>query len=86
MNVEFVKSKKSIAWSNDFGNLLDFAEENGIDMDYECREGYCGTCKVKLLDGRVDMSDDTGLEEDDKEAGMILPCVSAPLTDIKIDA
>jgi ferredoxin len=86
VNVEFTKTKKTVAWSEDFDNLLDFAEENGVDIEYECREGYCGSCKVKLLGGRVDMEDDTGLEEEDKEAGMILPCVSVPATDIKLEA
>jgi ferredoxin len=38
--------------------------------------GECGTCKVKLLSGEVDMQNEEGLVEDDKAQNMILPCVS----------
>jgi NAD(P)H-flavin reductase/ferredoxin len=32
--------------------LLDAALMNGIDLPHDCRSGYCGTCRVRVLDGR----------------------------------
>jgi NAD(P)H-flavin reductase/ferredoxin len=31
--------------------LLDAALRNGIDIPSDCRSGYCGTCRVRVLDG-----------------------------------
>jgi len=33
--------------------LLDAALLNGVEIPYDCRSGYCGTCRVRVLDGRV---------------------------------
>ena len=33
--------------------LLDAALSNGIDLPYDCRAGYCGTCCVRLVSGEV---------------------------------
>lgn len=33
--------------------LLDAALLNGIDIPYDCRSGNCGTCRVRVTNGRV---------------------------------
>jgi ferredoxin len=33
--------------------LLDAALVNGVDMPFDCRSGYCGSCLVHLNDGLV---------------------------------
>src|SRR5262245_24728668 len=33
--------------------LLDAALMNGIELPHDCRSGYCGTCRVRILEGRV---------------------------------
>ncbi|PZO94785.1 MAG: [Fe-S]-binding protein [Haemophilus parainfluenzae] len=33
--------------------LLDALEKNGYAPEYQCRAGYCGTCRLKILRGRV---------------------------------
>lgn len=83
--IEFQRSGKTIEWDDSAGNILELAEENGIEIESACREGYCGTCKVKLISGQVEMESTEGLEEDE-EGYMILPCVAVPITDIVIDA
>jgi vanillate O-demethylase ferredoxin subunit len=37
--------------------ILDCLEEIGIDPPYSCREGICGTCEVRVLDGIPDHRD-----------------------------
>ncbi|MGM0452403.1 MAG: 2Fe-2S iron-sulfur cluster-binding protein, partial [Thermodesulfobacteriota bacterium] len=43
---------------------MEVAEENGIEIETECEAGVCGTCKIRLLSGEVDMEVDDGLEEE----------------------
>ena len=33
--------------------LLEALERTGHEIEYQCRSGYCGSCRVKLLAGRV---------------------------------
>jgi NAD(P)H-flavin reductase/ferredoxin len=33
--------------------LLDAALLNGVEIPYDCRSGLCGTCRVRVLEGRV---------------------------------
>ena len=84
--IQFKKTGKTFEWDSSFGNILDFAEAKGIEMESNCRIGVCGTCKVKLLSGRVMMEMEDGLQDEDRAANMILPCVAMPETDIVIDA
>ncbi len=41
-------------FSANYGDLLlDAALANGIDLPFDCRSGYCGTCCVRVVQGRV---------------------------------
>ena len=85
-NVEFRKSGKKVAWDDRLENLLELAEENTIEIESACREGYCGTCKTKLISGEVDMEVTDGLEDVDFKENMILPCVARPKSNIIVEA
>lgn len=51
---------------------------------YSCQQGFCGTCKVRLLDGLVEHRDRV-LTDDERDDHMIL-CVSRARGTISIDA
>lgn len=34
-------------------SLLDGLERTGHDVEYQCRSGYCGVCRLTLLAGEV---------------------------------
>ncbi len=84
--IEFKKTGRTLEWDKTFENLLDFAEDKGIEIENVCRVGVCGTCKIKLFSGEVSMSTEEGLGEEDKANHLFLPCVSIPLSDLVIDA
>ena len=85
ITVEFKISGKTAEWDESYENLLELAEEKGVEIETDCEAGVCGTCKVRLISGKVDMEVEDGLEEEDIAANMILPCVAVPLTDIVLE-
>ena len=56
-------------------------------LPYGCRDGACGSCKSKIVDGEVDYghSQSATLTEIEKKQGYVLPCVARPLTDITLE-
>src|SRR6476660_1446911 len=50
--VEFVRSGKTCTIRSG-QTLLEAAEEHGIGISSSCRQGQCGTCKTKLMEGNV---------------------------------
>ncbi|NYZ13967.1 2Fe-2S iron-sulfur cluster binding domain-containing protein [Azospirillum sp. RWY-5-1] len=51
--VVFMNSLKEARWTPGSGTLLELAEARGLEPDYSCREGTCGTCRTRLLKGAV---------------------------------
>ena len=52
--IVFTQSGKTIAWKSDAGSILDLAEANDLNPCYSCRQGICGTCICKILEGEVE--------------------------------
>jgi ferredoxin-NADP reductase/ferredoxin len=67
-------------------SVLEAAEAIGVDIDYSCRVGTCGTCKVKLLEGGVMMEIEEGLDPGDKELGLILACQAKSSGNLVVEA
>lgn len=51
--VVFERSAKEARWELDSGTLLELAERRGLEPEYSCRGGSCGTCKTRLIKGQV---------------------------------
>lgn len=47
----------------------------GVNAPYSCRQGFCGTCRIRATDGTVEHRD-TLLTDPEREAGYLLTCVS----------
>lgn len=81
--VKFEKSGVAVPWDASIGSILDFAEENGVDIDFGCRAGNCGTCITAIKSGDVDYLSEPG---EKPESGSCLACVSVPKGAIVLDA
>lgn len=62
-------------------SILDAALKKGADLPYACKGGVCTTCKAKLVEGKVSMDVNWGLEPDEVAKGYILTCQSHPQTE-----
>ena len=67
--------------------ILEAGLRNGFTLPYSCRDGVCGTCKGKLLQGTVDYGkyQKSTLTETEKAAGMALFCRTQPRSDLVIE-
>jgi len=66
---------------SDGSTLLDAAMRAGADLPFSCKGGVCSTCKARILEGKVEMDVNYGLEPDEVEAGYVLTCQAHPLTE-----
>ena len=61
--------------------LLESLESQDVTVHYQCREGYCGSCRTQLLEGEVHYTEEPMAWVNDDE---ILPCCCIPKTAIRI--
>jgi CDP-4-dehydro-6-deoxyglucose reductase len=68
--------------------ILAAAIRAGIGMPYGCRDGACGSCKSRLIEGRVihGAHQLRTLPREEEDAGWILPCCATPQTDCVVQA
>lgn len=82
-----IRPSNHVFSANDDETILDAALREGFVIAYGCRNGACGTCKGKLIDGRVDYGayQQQALPDSDKKLGMALFCQARPLSDLVIE-
>ena len=68
--------------------ILIAAIRQGVGLPYGCKDGACGTCKSRLIEGRVihGTHQHKALSVEEEEAGFTLTCRAAAQTDVVIEA
>ncbi len=68
-------------------NLLNAALKADLPWPHDCRVGSCGTCKCRLIDGKIKPLADFSyvLETDELNNDYILACQTALKTDIEVE-
>jgi CDP-4-dehydro-6-deoxyglucose reductase len=68
--------------------VLAAAIRQGIGLPYGCRDGACGSCKSRLVSGRVVHGDHQAkaLSPEEEQSGLVLTCCATPQSDCVIEA
>ena len=82
--IELTKSGTTIQCTPD-QFVLDAARAAGLRLASSCSKGLCGTCKSKLISGKVEMKHAGGIRQREIDQGMFLPCCSKPLENLVIE-
>lgn len=77
--VVFSKSGITSIWDDESHSILDFAEAQGLQPDFSCRAGVCGTCRCKITDGEVEYFEQP---LDPPGDGDVLLCCSRPRSNV----
>ncbi len=64
------------------------AIRQGVGLPYGCKDGACGSCKCRLIEGRVihGTHQSKALSNAEEDAGLMLSCRAAAQTDLVIEA
>lgn len=61
-------------------SILNAALRVRPDVPFACAGGVCGTCRAKVVTGKVTMDENYALEQDELDKGYVLTCQSHPTT------
>jgi len=73
---------KTISFQESDRNLLECLENANVEVHYHCRDGFCGACRVTLVEGDIHYPHGEPLAF--VGDGEILTCCCVPKTDIKL--
>ncbi|WP_213958328.1 MULTISPECIES: 2Fe-2S iron-sulfur cluster-binding protein [unclassified Variovorax] len=67
-------------------SLLRAAQQAGVELPSSCRNGTCRTCLCRMLEGSIRYQIDwPGVSVDERDEGLILPCVAEATSDLTLD-
>ncbi|MEN2786889.1 2Fe-2S iron-sulfur cluster-binding protein [Sphingomonas qilianensis] len=81
--VRFARAGRTLSWTGEDASLLDFAERHGVAVESGCRSGSCGTCETRIVAGTLRVARAPAFAV---AAGCCLLCMSAPTSDLVLDA
>jgi CDP-4-dehydro-6-deoxyglucose reductase len=86
-NVSVLPSNRSFTVASD-EPILTAGIRQGVAMPYGCKDGACGSCKCKMLEGKVvhGTHQPKALSAEEEAAGYILTCCGKPLSDIVLES
>ncbi len=68
--------------------VLAAAQRAGLPLPHSCRSGRCGSCRARLLSGRIEYATGTplGLSVQEKSEGYVLLCQALARSDLVVEA
>jgi hypothetical protein len=83
IEVRFVCAGRTLDWTGEDTNLLDFAERHDVAVPSGCRSGSCGTCETSIESGAVRYAKPPTF---DVAEGRCLLCVGMPTSALVLAA
>ncbi|HEY0201220.1 MAG TPA: CDP-6-deoxy-delta-3,4-glucoseen reductase [Burkholderiaceae bacterium] len=68
--------------------ILAGAIRQGVGLPYGCKDGACGSCKCRMLEGSVAHGEHQAkaLSTEEEQQGFVLTCCARPLTDVVLES
>lgn len=82
LRIVLEKSDRSFVWDGASESILTFLEAQGIEPEFSCRAGVCGSCTQGLVSGDVDYFEEP---LDEVPPGRVLLCCSRPKSSVVLD-
>jgi ferredoxin-NADP reductase len=79
LTVELDGATRVLPWPGG-SRMLDVLIAAGLTAPHSCRQGICGACACRLVNGEVEMAHNEVLEPADLADGYILACQAVPVT------
>jgi len=73
--------QREIIFTKDQPSILDCASAAGLEVPFSCTSGVCGTCRARLVEGKVRMERNFALDKREVAAGFVLTCQAHPVTE-----
>lgn len=69
-------------------SVLSAGIRQGVELPYGCKDGACGSCKCKLLSGKVGHTPhhDKALSPQEAASGLVLTCCAVPQSDLILES
>jgi CDP-4-dehydro-6-deoxyglucose reductase len=85
--VRIIPHERSISAPEDV-SVLAAAQQAGMALPHSCRSGRCGSCRARLLSGRVEYRDGPppGLSPQETREGFVLLCQALARSDLVVEA
>ena len=68
-------------------DILATLKSLGLPLRQACRNGVCGLCRCRMRSGEISYHhrDPYALDEEEREAGLILPCIAFAAGDLELE-
>jgi NAD(P)H-flavin reductase/ferredoxin len=66
-------------------SVLDGALAAGYEIPYSCRSGICGSCRGRVVSGKVQGGLGGGLTAEEEKSGHVLLCQAHPCSDVSVE-
>lgn len=82
INHQIAIDSKVISYQESDKSLLECLERAEVEVHYHCRDGFCGACRVTLVEGEIEypLGEPLAFVGD----GEILSCCCVPKSDISL--